>query len=91
MVTVGHMFMGCATLLHMMDVATRFSAAYVVISTALDEAIIGFESCWLALFWSPSSIQGDRASEKPQVIEFVQQMLAGTFRPVPPRLHQKNR
>lgn len=89
-VTVVHIFMGHGTLLHMMDVVTQFSAAYVGASTALGEAIIAFESCWLASFWPLSSIQGDKAFNKIHFTKFVQHIIGATFCPVPPRRNRRN-
>lgn len=49
-VCVDHFYLESVSFLHCMDMATRFSAAFVVKSMTLEEAIFEFESCWLSQF-----------------------------------------
>lgn len=58
-VCIDHFYLGNITLLHVMDTATRYSDVYVVSSTVLDEAVLGFEVCWLSQFWPPSAIHAE--------------------------------
>lgn len=46
-VCVDHFYFDGVQLLHCMDSATQFSAAYVVGYSAFDEAVFGFEACWV--------------------------------------------
>ena len=88
-VCVDHFHLDDVTLFHCMDTATRFSAAYVVDSTALDEAVIGFETCWLSQFWPPDAIHADSAFCKGEFAEMLK-IYDIKIRAVPPNRHQKN-
>lgn len=77
------------TLLHVMDVETLFSATSVVQSTAFEKAVVSFESVWLDLFWSQTSIHGDIPVRKEGFRKYVE-MYGMTIRPVPPRQHKIN-
>lgn len=58
---VDHFHLDDVTLSHCMDTATRYSAAYVVESAALNDAVIEFESCWLSQFLRLQAIHADYA------------------------------
>lgn len=63
-VCVDHFHLDNVTLFHVMDTATRLSAAHVVKSTKLEEAVLAFEACWLSQFWTPMAVHGDAAFSK---------------------------
>lgn len=44
-----------------MDMTTMYSAAQIVQSTFLDQAILGFESAWIFQFWMAEGVQADSA------------------------------
>lgn len=48
--TIGHIFMRSATVISVMDAATKFLAAYIVILTDPGKVVIGVRLCWLAHF-----------------------------------------
>lgn len=50
-VCVDHFFyLESVRLLHCMEVAARFSAAFIVESASIDESVFGFQACWLSPF-----------------------------------------
>lgn len=44
-----------------MGMMKRYSNAYIVSSTTLEQAIVGFESAWLSQHWLPNDIQDNSA------------------------------
>lgn len=88
-VCVDHFYLDGVQLLHCMDTATRCSAAFVVSSTALDDAVFGFENCWVNQFWLPESIHGDKAFAVGKFKQYMDERSI-SFRLVPPNLHSKN-
>ena len=89
LVCVDHFFLNGITIFHAMDTVTRFSAAQVVSSTSLEEAVLAFETCWVAQFGYPDAIQGDDAFMKGAFMDFMNAFDI-TARPVPPGRHHKN-
>lgn len=77
------------TLLHVMDVSTRFSAAHAVTSTSIEGAIYAFEMMWFSHFWPPGAVNADSAFQKEPFDNFLSSYDV-QLRPVPPRRHQKN-
>lgn len=88
-VCVDHFHLDSVTLLHAMDTATRYSAAFVVESTSLHEAVLGFESCWLSPFWPTTAVHVDSAFWKGSFLDMLK-LYDIELRPVPPNRHQKN-
>lgn len=88
-VCVDHFHLDGVTLFHAMDTATRFSSAYVVESTGLDQAVLAFESCWLSQFWPPTCIHADTGFCKGEFAEMTK-LYDIKLRPTPPNRHQKN-
>lgn len=60
-VCVDHFRLENVTLLHVMDMATRFSAAHFVTSTAINSAIYPFKHVWISQPWPPDAVHVDRA------------------------------
>lgn len=52
-VCVDHFYVHVVRLMHCVDAATRFSAAFVVSSASMNDAVFAFESCWISQFWEP--------------------------------------
>lgn len=72
-----------------MESYSRFSTAVPVESTAVYEAILGFENTCISQFWAPAAIKGDLAF----IFEEFQSLLAQydiVFRSVPRQRHQRN-
>lgn len=44
---VDHLFLADLCLLHSMDLVTKYSTVHNVSTTALNEAVIGFEASWM--------------------------------------------
>lgn len=86
---VDHFNLDDVLMAHFMDLISRYSAAYIVSSTNLYDAVLGFEAAWVGQFWYPDSIQADKAF---QVGDFKQyaDKLDIQIRPVPPGRHSKN-
>lgn len=88
-VCVDHFFLDDHVLFHIMDTSTRYSAAAIVSSTNLTEAIRAFETLWISQFWAPQSVHADGAFQQPKFVDYLARH-AISIRPVPPRRHQKN-
>lgn len=72
-----------------MVVASWYSAAHVVTSTATNEAIYAFELIWISQFWPPDAVHADGVFHN----EAFQSFLAKydiQLRPVPPRRPKGN-
>lgn len=76
-------------LLHCMENAARYSAIFVLDSTALRESFIGCEVYWLSWFWIPISIQADFAFNHQRFQKYLKEMKV-KFQLVPPQRHRKN-
>lgn len=86
---IDHFHLQDNLMFHMMDSATRYSAAHVVSTTALEEVKYGLQSIWFAQFWPPASIHADGAFDNDDFSKFLRRFEID-LRPVPPRRHQKN-
>lgn len=60
-VCLDHFYLEYVTSFHEMDVPIRFSAAHVVSSTNIAEAIYAFELIWVSQFWPREFIDADGA------------------------------
>lgn len=70
-----------------MDLISRFSAEVIVTSTALEEAVLAFESCWVSQCWVsqfgyPEKVRVDFAFCVGQFKEYLGE-LDINFEPVP--------
>lgn len=88
-VCVDHFYVHVVRLMHCVDAATRFSAAFVVSSASMNDAVFAFESCWISQFWEPTAIHGDKAFAYGSFMEFMNSRDI-MIRLVPPRCHTKN-
>jgi len=88
-VCVDHFYLESVRLMHCMDIVTRFSAAFVVTSSSMDDAVFAYESCWLSQFWQPSAILGDKAFAHGSFKSYLESCEI-RFKCVPPRRHSKN-
>lgn len=61
MLCLDHIYLGSVRLFHAMEHSTRFSAAYLFQDASMDQAVIGFQSCWISQFWLPSTVRADKA------------------------------
>lgn len=86
---VNHLYLDEIRLMHCMYNSTRFLSAFIVKSASLDEAVIVFETSWIAKFWLPVSVQGDKAFSAGAFKAFLDAR-EFKFNPVPPRRHTKN-
>lgn len=59
---------------HAMDSVTRFLSCEIVSGTALKDAKLEFESCWLGQFWPPVAVLGDSAFSHSSFIDYLQAM-----------------
>lgn len=84
-----HMFLDKTTVLHMMDVSTRFSVGTVVDSTSMENVIYHLENLWFSQFWPPNSIHVDGAFQN-EIMKLFLSRYDVEMRPVPPRRHSKN-
>lgn len=77
------------TLFYVMDTTARYSAAHVVSSTAIQEAIYAFELNSVPQFWPPNAVHVDRVFQteafQPSISKQDIQL-----RPVPLGRHEKN-
>lgn len=81
-------------MLHTMDAASRYSAAAVVKSTSIREAVLreavhAFDSSWLGQLWPPDAVLGDQAFNKGEFEQYLTQLQVET-KPIPARSHNKN-
>ena len=88
-VFVDHMFLDDLIVFHVMDSKTRYYTGVVVESTSMSYAIAAFDSCWLSLFWSPVSVQADKAFQNDAFNEYLTS-LATDLRKSQPYRHKKN-
>lgn len=72
-----------------MDFSTRYSTGFIVESTSLSNAIFSFESCWLSVFWPPSSVHADGSFHHEEFTAMLTEYDI-TLRPFPPRRHHRN-
>lgn len=89
MVCLDHFHVESVKLFHAMDSATHYSAALVVESTALSDAIYTFGTCLLSHFWIPDSRHADKAFHLDGLREFLS-AFDSSLRPVPPRQYKNN-
>lgn len=57
--------------LHVKDVAARYSSGYVLSSPSLSKAIELFEGYRLTPFWPPAEIQADKAFDKEELLQYL--------------------
>lgn len=88
-VCVDHLYLEEVLMAHYMDLVSRYSAAYIVSSTQLNEAVLGFEAAWVGQFWYPDSIQVDKAFQVGEFKSYADK-LGIQIRPVPPGRHSRN-
>lgn len=70
-VCIDHFFLDDHILFHSMDSATRYSAAHIVSSTSMHDAIYSFECIWLSQFWPPGAIHADGAFQTEEFEQFL--------------------
>ena len=88
-VAVDHFHLEGVRIFHCMDVATRYSIGNVCVSASLDDAAHDFHQSWLAQFWTPDAVLGDKAFAGGKFREMLDK-IGVKFRLVPPRRHIKN-
>ena len=88
-VCIDHLYLDEIRLTHCMDVVSRYSAAHVVSTATLKDAIVAFEACWVSQFWHPDSIRADTAFMLGDFKKYTEQ-LGIPLLPVPPGRHSKN-
>lgn len=88
-VGLAHFHLGNMTLFHGIYVATRFIAAHVVLSTAMNSAIYDFELIWISQFWLPGAVHADGAFQT-EPFKPLQFHCNIQIRPIPTLHHQKN-
>lgn len=84
-----HMHLEVVRLFHEMNTATCFSAAHVLESTRLEEAVFAFESCWIFQFWLLCSVHTNSALCKGVFTDMLE-LYGIRLRPVPPYRHQNH-
>ena len=88
-VCIVHFYLATVRLLHFMDESTRFSAAFIVSSTSMDESNYGFDACWLSQLSHSVSIQGDKTFAICIFSDYFKDL--GTFSSCPSKSPQKKK
>ena len=86
---IDHLYLDGIRLTHCMDLVFRYSAAHVVSTATLTEAIIAFEACWVSQFWYPDCIRADTAFLLCEFKKYTENM-GIPLQPVSPGRHSKN-
>lgn len=77
------------TLCHAMHVATRCSAAHVVSTYTIEDAIYAFRLIWISQFWPPEHIHADGTLQTDALTPLLLPY-HNKLRPVPPRRNEEN-
>ena len=88
-VCVDHLHLDDITVFHIMDAATRYSSGAVVESKSISECSYQFEQNWIAQFWSPHTVVGDKAYDCEECLSY-RSGFGSKFRLVPRQRHNKN-
>lgn len=68
---VDHLYLGRATVVHVMDSVTRYSTGCVVETPNMASAINAFDTTWISQFWSPGAVVADKAFQNSEFIDYL--------------------
>lgn len=86
---VAHFWIDDKYFFQITDQYWRYSAAQIVLTTLLSEAVVVSENLWIAQFCSPKNVRGDLEFQFNVLVSFFAQYNIA-FAPVPPRRNYRN-